>query len=176
MRFQSVLALGLFSSVMAVPIDNAKMDLPSVQATFEAIQNGIDKLITDVRAYTGGPHTAFVADADAILSAIKAGTEKVAKSPAMGITDAIAILAPVGVLSSKIEEVVGVLATQKEVLNKGGAGPLILDSLKKQKSSADGLVAAILNNLPLPQVLGIIAGPIAKTVTDKLEVGIKQWS
>jgi len=178
MRLHSALAFGLFSSALATPINSAKMDLPSVQATFDNIQQGIDKMISHVKIFKGEKDVldAIIADSNGILAAIAEGTEKVAKSPAMGITDALNILAPVQILASKVEEVVLVLASKKETIGKAQADAAILGELQKQKTGADGLVKVILANLPMPGLIGPIAGPIAKSITDKLENGIRLWS
>jgi len=157
----------------------APLDLVSVTDTFNAIQAGIDKMVANVKAYTGGSAAqvaAIQSDSDNVLKIIRDGTDKVAKSPAMGIADAIGILGPVGTLSSKVDEIINALASKKEVLTKNNLASVVLKDLQDQKNAAEKLVTAILNNLPLPSLLGAIAAPIAKQITDKLDAGAKSWA
>jgi uncharacterized membrane protein YeaQ/YmgE (transglycosylase-associated protein family) len=177
MRF-SVVALGLIGAVAAAPLEQTKFDLPAVQNTFNDIQAGIDKMVADVKAFTGDKAAInpIVADSEAILTIIREGADKVAKSPAMGLMDAISVLGPVSTLSAKVDEIVMALAEKKEKITGAGAAGLVADNLRKQKNEADGLVKSILANLPMPGLLGIVAGPIAKQITDKLDAGAKAWS
>jgi len=157
----------------------APLDLVSVTDTFNAIQAGIDKMVANVKAYTGDSAAqvaAIQSESDNVLKIIRDGTDKVAKSPAMGIADAIGILGPVGTLSSKVDEIINALASKKEVLTKNNLASVVLKDLQDQKNAAEKLVTAILNNLPLPSLLGIIAAPIAKQITDKLDAGAKSWA
>jgi hypothetical protein len=181
MRFQSVVALGLFSSVMATPIpaEQTKFDLPTVQSTFNDIQAGIDKMVAGTKAFDGSNKEAIaglLADSGVVLAAISSGADKVKASPAMTITDAVSILGPVSTLSSKVDEIVQALAAQKDKFVSLSINGVVLDELKKQRAAAEILVKNILANLPLPSLLGIVAGPIAKQVTDKLDAGIKNFS
>jgi Hydrophobic surface binding protein A len=177
MRFQAAVALGLFTAAFAAPIENTKFDLPAITSTFNNIQGGIDKMVGDVKNYKGTESMpAMLASSQGILDALKEGTAAIAKSPALGLMDAIGILGPVGTLSSKVDEIILALAEKKEILKGLGVSSVVKDELVKQKAGADDLVKAITNNLPMPALLGIVAGPIAKQITDKLEGGIKQWS
>jgi Hydrophobic surface binding protein A len=181
MQIKTILTLGFASMALAAPaieMHNAKFDLQSVTDTFNAIQSGIDKMVNDVKAYTGDPQQlkAIQDDSDAILKTINDGAAKVAASPAMGLMDAIGVLGPVGTLSSKVDEIIMALATKKETFTKMNLASLVTKDLSDQKNAADALVKAILANLPIPGLLGIIAGPIAKQITDKLDAGVKAWS
>jgi hypothetical protein len=187
MQFKNIITLGFASLAVAAPALNAAnvplrtysvQDLQSVTDTFNAIQAGIDKMTDSVKAYTGDPAqlAAIQGGSDDLAKIIDAGTAKVAASPAMGLMDAINVLGPVGTLSSKVDDIIIALATKKETFTKMNLGEVVINDLKTQKTAADGLIKAILANLPMPGLLSIIAGPIAKQITDKLENGIKQWS
>jgi Hydrophobic surface binding protein A len=177
MRFQSVVALGFFSSALAAPLQAATLDLPTITQTFQDIQTGIDKLIADVKGFAGPASAGVIAaDSAAIQGVVVDGTSKVQKSPALGLMDAISVLGPVSTLSSKVDEVIIALAEKKDAMRAAGTGPLVRDELTKLKAKADDLVKVILASLPIPALLGIVAGPIAKQITDKLEAGVKQWS
>ena len=181
MQLKTLFSLGFASMAVAAPIVEGSMnkfDLPAVTDTFNAIQSGIDKMVVDVKAFNGDPQqlVAIQTDSDAILKTIADGTDKVAKSAAMGIMDAIGVLGPVGTLSSKVDEIINALAEKKELLTKNNLQSMVVKDLNDQKTAADALVKAILANLPLPSLLGGIAGPIAKQITDKLDAGVKTWS
>jgi hypothetical protein len=181
MQIKTILSLTFASMAVAAPTVTgtmAPLDLVSVTDTFNAIQAGIDKMVANVKAYTGGSAqvAAIQSDSDNVLKIIRDGTDKVAKSPAMGIADAIGILGPVGTLSSKVDEIINALASKKEVLTKNNLASVVLKDLQDQKNAAEKLVTAILNNLPLPSLLGAIAAPIAKQITDKLDAGAKSWA
>jgi hypothetical protein len=181
MQLKTIISLGFASMAVAVPAiasTREKFDLPAITDTFTNIQNGIDKMAQDVRAYKGDPQQLAViqTDSGSLQKIIQDGTAKIKTSPAMGLMDAIGVLGPVGVLSSKVDDVITALASNKETFTKMNVGGVVVQDLKVQKAAADQLVAAILANLPLLSLLGIIAGPIAKQVTDKLDAGIKAWS
>jgi hypothetical protein len=181
MQLKTLISLTFASMAVAVPVvasNMGKFDLPAVTETFNNIQNGIDKMAQDVRAYKGDPQQLAViqSDSDALAQIIDQGTAKIKASPAMGLMDAINILGPVGTLSSKVDDIITALASNKDTFAKMNVNSVVIQDLKQQKAAADKLVTAILANLPIPGLLGIIAGPIAKQITDKLDGGIKQWS
>ncbi len=62
------------------------------------------------------------------------------------------------------------------MLDKLSIGSVVLDQLKAQHVSAEALSEAVLVNPPLPSLLGVIGGPVANQITDKLDNGIKQCS
>jgi len=78
-------------------------------------------------------------------------------------------------MENMISELMETLKSKKPELEKAGAAPKILEELTKDKTAVDALVIVINQNLPLPQLLGIIATPIGKLVTQKLTDGIKEW-
>ena len=184
MLLHSFLAIGLAAArATALPVEAdsssplTPFDLPTVTGTFDKIQSSIDKMVSDINAFTGdkASMTGIVADSADIQKVIEEGVTKIKASPAMGLMDAIGILAPVTTLGNKVDEIVNALASKKTDLEKINATPAVLSELRKQRLVADKLSAAILANLPMPALLGSIAKPIAKQITDKLDAGIKQW-
>jgi hypothetical protein len=175
----SLLGLATFAA-LTVPLNAetlAALDMISMSETFDHIFTGIDNMISDVQKYTGGAAgvATIVSDSDAIAGFIKTGTAKIKSTPSMGIPDLVTILGPVTVMESKVGEVVESLSKKKTLLESAGASKTILDELTKQKFAADGLVAAILAGLPMSALVSPIAGPIAKTITDRLDKGIVEW-
>jgi hypothetical protein len=180
MQLKTLLTLGFASMTVAAPIVAGTLntfDLPAITDTFNAIQGGIDKMVTDVKAFTGDPQqlVAIQEDNDAILKIINDGTDKVSKSTAMGIMDALGILGPTGTLASKVDEVIAALADKKKLLSDLNLQSIVVKDLTDQRSASDNLIKAIVANLPMPSVLGMIANPIAKQITDKLDAGVKTW-
>lgn len=183
MQFKSLFTLGLASVAVAAPAMTAAQkaqsaqDLATVQAVFNDVQAGIDVMVQAVKTYTGEPAAlaSIQSGSDNLMKIINDGAKKVAASTAMGLADAIGVLGPVSTLGSKVDEIVLALAEKKETFTKLSLQQVVIDDLKAQKGAADELVKAILANLPMPGLLGIIAGPIAKGITDKIDNGIKQW-
>src|ERR1700712_3010757 len=102
-------------------------DLPTVQATFDKVQAGIDKMVKDVNAFTGDKAgmDVIVADSTEIQSILTEGVAKIKASPAMAIADALGILGPVGTLGSKVDEIVNALAQKKADLEKAGVAATV---------------------------------------------------
>jgi len=181
MQIKAIISFSLASMVFAAPAvvyHNVNFDLVSITDTFTAIQGGIDKMVAAVKSYTGDPAQLVPIQntSDDILKIIQDGTAKVASSPAMGLMDAINVLGPTGTLSSKVDEIIMALAEKKALFTENNLGDVVLKDLNDQKTASEALVKAILNNLPMPGLLGVVAGPIAKQITDKLENGIKAWT
>jgi hypothetical protein len=175
----SLLGLATFAA-LALPLNAeilSTLDMISMSETFDHIFTGIDKMISDVESYKGGAAgvAIIVADSAAIQRSIESGTAKIRRTPAMGIPDLLTILGPVQVMQSKVGEIVDSLSKKKPELEKAGAAKTILDELTKEKFAADGLVSAIIAGLPLATIVGPVAGPIAKTITDRLDKGIVEW-
>jgi len=156
----------------------ARRDLPTIQKVFDGISNTIDKMVAVVEKFDGAPDqiVAVQTASDEILKIMAEGTAQISASPAMGIMDAISILGPTSSLSVKVESVVQALANKKAVFDKLSISSVVLDQLKAQRVSAEALSKVIIANLPMPSILGLIGGPVAKQITDKLDLGIKQWS
>jgi hypothetical protein len=188
MQFKNILlTLSVVTAAIAAPAFNtvnvplrtySVQDLQSVTDTFTAIQGAIDKMVEAVKGYNGDPAAlaAIQTGSDDIKKIMDEGAVKIAASPAMGLMDAINILGPTGTLSSKVDDIVIALASKKEDFIKANLGDIVINDLKGQKDSSDQLVKAILANLPMPGLLGVIAGPIAGQITTKLDNAIKAWS
>ncbi|KAF2665596.1 hypothetical protein BT63DRAFT_69495 [Microthyrium microscopicum] len=145
-------------------------DMPTIQENVDKVLSGIDKIIGDIKAYSPEKKdlTALLADSAAILSALADGTTKIKASPALGVADVLSILTPVGSLDTKVADVASALKDKKADFEKGGQIKDVLDQLQKQYAATIPFSKAITGSLPLPSVLGIIADPIAKGITDKL--------
>jgi Hydrophobic surface binding protein A len=152
-------------------------DLPTVQASFNQIQASIDKMITKIKDFDGETEKMepMLSAATEILNGIKEGTSKIASSPTMGIMDALGMLTPVGTMASKVDEVVAALTAKKEVFDKLAITAVVVEQLQDQLKASDQMSKAIAANLPMPALLGPIAGPIGKLITDKLEAGIRAF-
>jgi len=143
MQLKTFIVIGLASLATAAPAVNAPartFDLLAVTDTFGLIQTQIDKMVNDVKAYTGDPSglAAIQEDSDTLAKIIGEGTAKVKASPAMGLMDAINVLGPVGVLSSKVDEIIFALAFKRTEFEKMNLNSVVLGDLQQQKTAADG--------------------------------------
>jgi len=178
MQFKNILVLAsLGSFVAAAPLQVVQRDLPTVQKVFDNIGAQIDKMAAIVNDFKGEPDqlVAVQGASEEILKIMDEGTKEITGSATMGLMDAINVIGPTGVLGAKVDGVITALGGKKAEFDKLNVASVVLDQLKAQRASAELLSTAILANLPMPSVLGVIAGPIAKQITDKLDGGIKQW-
>jgi hypothetical protein len=167
-------------AALALPVNAATLntrDMQAMQEAFDHIFTGIDNMVISLNSFNGGPSgvAKIVADSSALRNAISLGTTKVKASPGMAIVDMIHIGGPLFVMESKISELIESLRSRKAELDKAGAGGTILGELQKDKTAVDALTNAVNKNLPLQGFIGIIANPIGKIITNKLDVGIKEW-
>jgi hypothetical protein len=181
MLLRTIFTIGIAAGVtVAAPREGESLvsqDMTTMQETFDRIFTGIDNMLVDVNGFKGDEAgiATIIADSNVIEKFITEGTQKVKKSPSMTIPDILTILGPVMVMQDKVGEIVTTLSKKKVELEKAGAAPKILDALRREKAAADGLVSVIISSLPMSSVVGIVANPIAKTITDRLEAGIKEW-
>jgi hypothetical protein len=177
MLFKFSLIASLVSVAFAAEAETMRAaDLQSMAASFDHIFTGIDTILGNVQKFTapsGLPD--IVTNFAAIDKAITEGAALIKKSKGMSIPDLLNILGPVFVMQDKVAEVVQTLSSKKAVFEGAGAKDTIVSELIKTKAAADGLVSAITGNLPLPSITGLVAGPIAATITDVLAKGIKEW-
>jgi hypothetical protein len=173
--------IGLAASVaFASPSEAGTLgtfDMQSMQAIFDQIFTGIDKTVLDIKAYNGDAAglAAIVTDTNGIQASLNAGAATMKKSAAMSLPDILNILGPVSVMENKVGEVVDTLSKRKADFEKAGASATILEQLTKLKIAADVLVPSITGNLPMQAIVGPFAGPIAKTITDRLNKGYVEW-
>jgi Hydrophobic surface binding protein A len=167
-------------AILALPVKAATLntrDMQAMQEAFDHIFTGIDNMVISLNSFNGGPAgiAKIVADNTALRNAISLGATKVKASPGMAIVDIIHIGGPLFVMENKISELVESLRSRKAELDKAGAGGTILGELQKDKTAMDALTNAVNKNLPLQGIIDIIANPIGKIITNKLDVGIKEW-
>jgi len=165
---------------LAIPTSAATLrpqDMQSLAEAFDHIFTGIENMVTSLEKFNGDPAgVATIISNNAVLrDAVTTGTKTVKASAGMAIFDVIHIGGPLFVMENMISELMETLKSKKPELEKAGAAPKILEELTKDKTAVDALVIVINQNLPLPQLLGIIATPIGKLVTQKLTDGIKEW-
>jgi len=166
---------------LALPVKAATLnarDMQSMQEAFDNIFTGIDNMVMALNSFKGDPAgvARIVADNDAIRNAISVGTTKIKASPSMAILDILHIGGPLFVMENKISELMESLHSRKALLNKADAEKTILEELQKDKTALDIFFDVVTNNLPIPGLIGTISGPIWKLITNKLDVGIKEWS
>jgi hypothetical protein len=180
---KATLFLGLLATMAAAaPVEASAaalgaVDLPTITNVLDKIQAGINTMVIKVNAFDGSAQQAapLVADSQALITEMANGAQTIVGSN-MGIMDAIKVLAPVQQLGSKVDEVVNALVQKKSEIEKAGLASAVVDQLVQQKLASNSMVNAIINGLPLPSVTSAIAQPIAKQVTDKLDMGITQFS
>jgi hypothetical protein len=154
-----------------------KRDLPAVTASFDNVSKALDKLIDAVTGFDGDLDKlpVLLETSESITKMNLEGAAKVKASPTMGIMDALNIINPTLGIQEKVNKVMGAFMEKKDLLEKAGVKDVVLDQMIAQRKAADELAGAITGNLPMPGLLGAIAKPIAKTITDALDVGIKNW-
>jgi hypothetical protein len=183
MRFDSLVGGIAASFALVLPLQAAVVaprapnDMIAMQQIFDKIFTAVEKTTEHVRAFTGEPAQlqTFVADSAAIQAILNEGTARMKKSVGMGIPDILTILGPVGVMESEVAEVVDALKRKKAEIEKISASKTVIEELTKLRVAADNLISAIIGNLPLSSVVGIVAGPIAKQITNRLDGGIKAF-
>jgi hypothetical protein len=177
MLFKFSLIAGLVSAAFAAEAETqASLDLQAMAASFDKIFAGIDSIVQTVNNFKDASTTQeMVLNFAAINQALTEGAAGIKKSKSMSIPELLNIFGPVGVMQDKVSGVVSILSSKKAMLEGAGAKATVVSELQKTKQAADGLVDAIKANLPLPSLTGIVAGPIAATITDVLAKGIKEW-
>jgi hypothetical protein len=178
MHFKALVLLGFAASTFAAPLEAASQDLPTIQAVFGQVKEQIAKMVTNVNAFdgTGAKVTAFASDSKVIEDIIAEGEQRIAKSKAMGLMDAVSLLGDVGGMASSVETITAALSTKRPDIDKASGGSTVLNNLKSQRDAAKKLTEAIKKNLPMASLLGALADPIAKQVTDVLDKAITEWS
>jgi hypothetical protein len=180
MLFKSYLLNVAAFAAVTVPVTAdvlSKQDMTAMAAAFDKIFTGIDATMIKVNGFTGDAAgvDAIIKEGDMIVESIISSTAAVKKSVGMGIADLLNIFGPVFVMESKVGELVDGLKVKKADIEKAGGAPKILSLLQREKQAADGLVTVIIANLPIPSLVGIVANPIAKIITDRIGGGIKDW-
>jgi hypothetical protein len=154
-----------------------KRDMQAIAEAFDHIFTGIDNMIISLNSFNGDPASVqkIVSDNTAIRNAVTTGSAKVQASEGISMYELIHIGGPLFVMENKISELIETLHSQKAALDRAGAGQTILKELQNDKVAVDELNAVIGKNLPFPQFLGMLSDPIGKLVTNKLNIGIKEW-
>jgi len=165
---------------LVLPITAATLRTRDIQALSEAFDHvftGIDRMIVSLNEFKGddASFARIIASNSELRTIVNTGTAKVKSSPSMPLQDVIHIGGPLFVMENKIGDLMEALRAQKAVIDKMGAGPKILKELQDDKVAVDLLTATINANLPMPGLLKIVADPIGKLVTKKIDAGITEW-
>ena len=163
MKFSSLLAFGLSTSVLASPAI-VERDVSTYKKVISNISNKVDALGSAINSYNGG-NTAPVQDAsDAVVSAINMGVTTVKGAKPLDTSGALALVTPVQDLTKKVNKVVGNLDGKKNLVEQAGACQQVLKDLKQQKAAAMELATAISAKVP----------PSLKSTAKSLSAGISQ--
>jgi hypothetical protein len=178
MHLKSLVILGFTASALAAPLEATSQDLPAIQSVFNSIKTQIEKMVTNVNAFDGSAAkiSSIAGDSKVIEDIISKGAAKIGKSKAMGLMDAVTLLGDVGGMAASVETITGALSAKRPDIDKAKGGATVLGNLKSQRAAAKKLTDAIKKNLPMASLLGGIADPIAKQVTDVLDKAITEWS
>jgi hypothetical protein len=168
-------------AALALPIQAAVLRTQDMMA----MQEAFDKIFTQLDYMTGSfaslsadqaGLTKFSVDNSKLREVIVAGTQKVKSSPSISLMEVINIGGPLFVMENKVTEWVESLKSKKAGLDQVGGSVTVVDELKKDRAAVNALVAAIGQNLPIPALLSMIAGPIGDMIVGKLDASIKDWS
>ncbi|KAE9963397.1 hypothetical protein BLS_009336 [Venturia inaequalis] len=184
MLFKSTLMVGFATLALAAPAREitseyqGHLSMIDLTETFDHLFTALDAMTVHVTKFSGDMAGVdlIVADAAILQKAITKGAAQIKASPTMGVPDIINILGPVTVMQSQVGGIVDELGKQKDAITKAGGKDKIKTALQTEKDAADGLVASIKANLPLPAMTGQVAGPIAATITNELVRGVKEWT
>ncbi|QDS68048.1 hypothetical protein FKW77_009720 [Venturia effusa] len=184
MLFKSTLIAALAAVALAAPAREISSEYQSHLAmidlteTFDHIFTALDAMTAHVTKFSGDMAGVdlIVADAAVVQKAIAKGAAQIKASAGMTAPDILNILGPVSVMQSQVGGIVNDLGKQKAAITAAGGKDKIKAALQMEKDAADGLVASIKANLPLPAITGPVAGPIAATITNELIRGVKEWT
>lgn len=87
-------------------------------------------------------------ESKALLATIKSSATAVQGSSAIGLVDAVGILGPVNVLSSKVDDVVTALLTKKGQFDTAKMSGQVGEQLLADQAATKDLIKAILGKLP----------------------------
>lgn len=173
MHFATLFPIGLLATTtIAAP---TRRSLTDVQTAFDKIQDQIAKMVTTINAWDGQASSGapIMEDSKALLSTIKSSATSIESSSAIGLMDAVGILAPVNVLSAKVDDVVTVLLAKKGQFDSSKMSGEISEQLVQDQTATKLLIKAILGKLP-SMTVGI-AQPIADGVSQKLDKAITAY-
>jgi len=183
MQFKQILAVALFGSAMASPIQavvdsvGATSDLPTIQAAFSAVESALTALDTSIKSLTAGAgadKTKDVVDkSSAVKAALEVGTAKVGASGPVTLTEALSVQSASTKLTSLTSTVINDLISKKDIITAAGQGKVTLDSLTAQKTASDNFVKAITGKVPA--AVQSIAAAASKSVGDSLAKGISAF-
>ncbi|TLD14773.1 hypothetical protein E2P81_ATG09763 [Venturia nashicola] len=184
MLYKCTLIVGFAALALAAPTRKVNAEyqghlaMIDLTETFDHLFTALDAMTAHVTKFSGDMAGVdlIVADADSLQKAIQKGAAQIKASRAIAIPDIINILGPVTVMQSQVGGIVDELGKQKAAITTAGGKDKIKAALQAEKDAADGLVASIKANLPLPALTGQVAGPIAATITDQLVRGVKEWT
>jgi hypothetical protein len=180
MQFKQILAVALFGSAMASPIQavvdsvGASNDLPTIQAAFSAVELALTALDTSIKSLTAGApadKTKEVIDkSNAVKAALDAGTAKVSASGPVSLTDALSVQTASTKLTTLTSTVINDLISKKDIIVAAGQTKVTVESLASQKAASDNFVKAITTKVP--SAVQSIAAAASKSVGDSLAKGI----
>lgn len=180
MQFKQILAVALFGTAMASPIQavvdsvGAAQDLATIQAAFTSVETALTALDTSIKALTTGASAAATKDvvdkSNAVKAALDDGTTKVGASGPVSLTEALSVQSASTKLTSLTSTVINDLISKKDIITAAGQTKTTLDSLKAQKTASDNFVKAITGKVP--SAVQSIAAAASKSVGDSLAKGI----
>jgi len=180
MQFKQIIALALFGTAMASPIQGVadavggSQDLPTIQAAFSAVEGALNTLDAAIKGLQTGAAASATQDvitkANAVKAALDDGTTKIGASTPISLTESLTVQAASTKLTSLTSTVVNDLISKKDILTAAGQAKVTLDSLQSQKSSSEAFVKSITGKVP--SGVQSIAAAASKSVGDSLAKGI----
>jgi hypothetical protein len=180
MQFKQIIALALFGTAMASPIQGvadavgATQDLPTIQAAFNAVEGALNTLDAAIKGLqTGAAASAtqdIVTKSNAVKAALDDGTAKITASTPISLTESLSVQAASTKLTSLTSTVINDLISKKDIITAAGQNKVTLDSLQAQKISSENFVKAITGKVP--SAVQSIAAAASKSVGDSLAKGV----
>jgi hypothetical protein len=181
MQFKQIIAIALFGTAMASPIQavtdavGATQDLPTITAAFNAVEAALNTLDTTIKGLQpGGAVQDVVNKSNAVKAALDDGAAKIAAGTPISLTESLTVQAASTKLTSLTSTVISDLISKKAIITAAGQTKTTLDSLNSQKVASDNFVKAITGKVPA--AVQSIAAAAAKSVGDSLAKGVAAFS
>ncbi|QDS77077.1 hypothetical protein FKW77_007335 [Venturia effusa] len=174
MHFTALFSLGLLAnSVAAAP---TRRSLSDVQAAFDKIQANIATLVAKINAWDGQASSVqpIMDDSKKLHETIQSSATAIQGSSSIGLMDAVGVIGPVNVLSTKVDDVVTALLTKKGQFDAAKVSDKVSGELVQDQAATKELIKAILGRLP--SVTVSIAQPIADGVSQKLDKAVTAYA
>lgn len=141
------LLLGIHASVLETA---GYTYTPAIVEGIKEIQGSTEEMASVVKNWDGDVLAALpiTAASNAVMEAIKSGTETANKSKKMGVGKAIKVKRATKELLKVLESSLGTITSTKALFDHAGLTSIMRSRLEETKEAADALIGAIVEKLP----------------------------